>query len=159
MCRFLLSFAFFAATVLAAVMSATPARAQDPSLEPVSGSSALASGFTPDPFQTAVSAGGSTDARAAGGPACTGFVADAPSFRLFYAAGEGAPLILSLPGPAPGLILVNTPDGRWTCASSAAGARLRLERPASGQYDVWIGRSASGARDDTRLQISELAAP
>ncbi|MEO1039082.1 MAG: peptidase S1 [Pseudomonadota bacterium] len=142
-----------------ALATVQPALAQDASLSPVSGSAALASGFTPDPYEVEIQSGGALDARAAGGPSCTGFVSASPSFRLFYSAGEGAPLVLAITGPQAGLLLVNTPDGRWTCASSGSGARLRLEAPQTGQYDIWAGNGEAGAPGAASLQVSEHAAP
>ena len=146
-------------TALSLLAASVPAAAQDPALPPRGETLALSAGFQPDPHTVSAPAGGQVDARAAGGPACAGYVAEAASVRLFYAGGGGLPLVLSARQGADTLILVNRPDGRWTCAGAGVGARLRLERPASGQYDVWLGAREAGETGRVTLEISEAREP
>ena len=144
---------------LSILLAAAPAAAQDPASPPRGETLALSAGFEPDPHVISAPAGGDVDARAAGGPACAGYVAEAASVRLFYAGGGGLPLMLSAREGPDTLILVNRPDGRWTCAGAAVGARLRLERPSSGQYDIWLGARAPGEAGPVTLEISEAREP
>ncbi len=127
--------------------------AVSPSLAPSYGTVSLNGGFTPDPRVVRLTSGGEVDA-ATLQPGCTGFVSRAPDLRVTYRA-DNLPLSFTAVGANVSL-LINSPDGRWHCTPlSATGAAYRFARPASGQYDIWVGapRGAGGA---AQLQISEL---
>ncbi|MGV3577441.1 peptidase S1 [Brevundimonas sp.] len=126
------------AGVLAAV--AAPAFAQNAGLEPNFGSANLTVGFTPDPWSIDVVAGGDRDA-ARLGRGCVGKISDAPDFRLTYEAGS-LPLVFRTRSGDDTTLVVNGPDGRWSCDDDSFGdgdAEVRFNRPQSGVYDVWIG--------------------
>lgn len=134
------------------------ARAQDYSLAPSYGAANLVSGFDPDPYIVAVQAGGAINAVELGA-ACAGFIADAPDFRLGYAAGAGLPLILSVDSTTDTMLVVNAPDGHWYCdndgGETGGNPMVRFSAPQSGQYDVWVGVYASGPASPGDLHISE----
>ncbi len=146
------------AVVLGILAMGGPVRAQDYSLAPSSGAANLVSGFDSDPYVVAMQAGGAINASDLG-PSCAGFITDAPSFRLGYAAGGGLPLILSVAASADTMLVVNAPDGHWYCDNDGGEAggnpMLRFNAPQSGQYDIWVGGYASGDALPAELNISE----
>jgi hypothetical protein len=134
------------------------ALAQNVSANPISSTLNLRSGFTPDPRTVQVVAGGDRDASELG-PNCTGFISDSPDVRLNYTAGS-IPLTFKTETGADSALVINLPDGSWVCDDDSNGnldAKIRLPKPRSGQYDVWIatlskGQLSSGAK----LIITEL---
>lgn len=122
------------------VAVAAPAFAQNAGLEPNFGSTNLTVGFTPDPWSIDVVAGGDRDASRLGS-GCVGKISDAPDFRLTYEAGS-LPLVFRTRSGEDTTLVVNGPDGRWSCDDDSFGdgdAEVRFNRPQSGVYDVWIG--------------------
>lgn len=144
---------FIAAIALAA---ASPALAQDASLAPVFGQTALNAGFDDgDPFQRRFRGGGPNDASRLPG-SCTGNVGTAPDFRVTYTAGS-SPLIFRSVSLADTTLVINGPDGRWYCDDDGFGdldAQYRFDRPQSGVYDVWIG-VVNGREVDATFVVSE----
>jgi hypothetical protein len=142
-----------------AVAVSAPALAQDASLEPVFGSVTLKAGFTPDPRNVDIVAGGTEDASHLG-DACVGMVGDAPDYRLTYTAG-GLPLNIWVYSDVDTTLVVNDPNGAWMCNDDGAGdggnvnPGLRWANPPSGVYDIWIGRYGSGDGAQARLVFTE----
>lgn len=104
------------------------------------GTITLASGFQPDPYLQHILAGGRIAASSVG-EGCTGYVAEAPDFRVIYQ-GSGAPLGFSVTSEADTSLLINAPDGRWYCDDNGAGGldpSLVWGTPPTGQYDIYIG--------------------
>jgi hypothetical protein len=133
----------------------------DFSLEPAYGSIDLVSGFTPDPHEVAISAGGSIDASVLGQPGCVGSIARAPDFRLNWTAGSGSlPLIFSVASESDTTLVVNDAEGNWVCDDDGGNAGLNpsitFASPASGQYDVWVGTFVSGELQPSTLNVSEV---
>lgn len=122
------------------------------------GSVSLRSGFQPDPYRVNITSGGGyrADSVESG---CAGWVASAPDFELTYSAGS-LPLILSVASNSDTTILINDPNGIWFCDDDGGNAGLnpsvRLDRPASGVYDIWIGSYRQGENATASLSISEL---
>ena len=139
----------------AVTVLAVAAHAQNYSLSPTYGAISLNSGFTPDPYVVNVQAGGSI---AASGIGCSGYIANAPDFRLNYSAGS-LPLIISVNASADTTLVINTPNGGWSCnddGGNGVNPSIRFNNPQSGQYDIWVGTYSSGATQPSQLHISEL---
>ncbi len=138
---------------------AAPTFAQNPSASPAFGNTTLNSGFTPDPYNVQLTAGGSIDASQSVGSNCRGFVADAPDFDLYYNAGSSYPLIISVSSGADTTLVIKGPDGRWYCdddGGSGTNPSVRFNNPQSGLYDIWVGTYGSSTASAT-LGISEVS--
>lgn len=148
----------FLFAVSAVGLLALPAQAQDFELEPTYGTASLAAGFPEDPAVVPLQSGGSIDAAGLGG-ACTGFIADAPDYRLNYTAGS-FPLIFVAIADVDTTLVINGPDGSWYCDDDSDGQldpRVTFANPDSGQYDIWVGTYAAAELHDAALYITELA--
>ena len=127
------------------------ATAQNAGLSPNFGSVKLRAGFTPDPYTVDIYAGGSIDAYSDTDlpAACVGKVSDAPDFSLEYTAGS-LPLAFRAVSKSDTTLIVNGPDGRWSCDDDSFGdsdPQVVFRRPQSGKYDVWVGVfNGSGAQ-------------
>ena len=151
--------AFGVALFVAVLAGGAPVLAQDAALDPVFGSVSLKAGFQPDPHTVNdIIAGGGNDASDLGGD-CVGMIGDAPDFRLNYTAG-GLPLNVWVYANADTTLVVNGPDGRWSCNDDGAGGDgvnpgLRWAQPQSGVYDIWIGEFGGGDGVPARLVFTE----
>jgi hypothetical protein len=140
--------------------------AQSIALAPTYGTITLTTGFTPDPHQLTLTAGGSIDASGAGlttddSSYCNGMIADAPDYRLHYTGGTTYPLIIRVTSTADTTLVVNTPSGTWRCNDDTNGLNPQVMWPAgtapSGQYDIWVGTWGTGsAVQPATLSITEL---
>jgi hypothetical protein len=130
--------------------------AQNFELDPNYGTVELTAGFTPDPFVASVDSGGPTNAASVG---CTGFVTDAPDYRLNYTAGS-FPLAIGATSSSDTTIVVNTPDGEWVCNDDYGPQGLDplvvFSNPMSGQYDIWVGSFTEGDVQPAQLIITEV---
>lgn len=121
----------------------------------------LTSGFEPDPYNVTVNGGGPIDASTVDS-ACTGFIAQRPSFTLRYRSGA-LPLFIGSVSDADTTIVVRAPNGTWHCDDDSGGNLNPLvswESPASGRYQIWVGRF--GAQNEITagtIHISELGGP
>jgi len=125
------------------------------------GQVSLRAGFTPDPHNSTVSAGGNYDASQIG-ETCRGYVDTRASFTLRYRAGE-LPLYIGAISDADTTIAVRAPDGSWHCDDDSAGNLnpvVSFETPRNGRYQIWVGRF--GVQDEQAsaiVHISEVAGP
>ncbi|MFJ6025749.1 peptidase S1 [Brevundimonas sp. NPDC092305] len=147
------------AITLAAVSTPELAAAQNASLNAISGSIRLRSGFTPDPYRASVTAGGGIDAyRDTDLPAaCVGKISDAPDFEVTYSDAGSLPLVFRTISSSDTTLIINGPDGQWRCDDDSYGdgdAEVRFNNPRNGTYDVWIG-SFNGGLASTTLLITE----
>jgi len=128
----------------------------DWALTPTFGEVDLAAGFTPDPFTVEVTAGGNLAASGAAA-GCFGNVTAAPSFRLYYDAGD-LPLYIWVDANADTTLLISDPDGNWICDDDGGAVflspALGWDDPAPGQYDIWVG-TYTGDRSPAVISISE----
>ena len=127
----------------------------DASLDANYGSINLRAGFSPDPYTVSTTSGGAVDASSVGN-GCRGMVARAPDLQLTYEAGR-FPLTISTYSNSDTTLVINDPNGRWTCDDDGGddlNARVRWSNPPSGVYDIWIG-AYSGGNAPTTLEISE----
>ncbi len=156
--------ALFRTVAVAAVFSlvAAPAYAQrvSPSANGTFGRVTLDAGFTPDPHETTVNAGGPVSASSVGAD-CIGRIARRPSVSLRYNAGDW-PLIISATSEADTTLVVRAPDRTYHCnddGPSGLNPVVRFDTPARGRYQIWVGTfSDDGATPAARLYISEIAA-
>ncbi len=135
--------------------------AQNYGLRPTYGAINLRSGFQPDPFRRELQSGGPINAAERSGGDCQGFIADAPDYRVNFTAGSGnLPLVFSVNARADTTLVINGPDGRWYCDDDGGNDGLNpsyvFRRPASGQYDVWVGTYGGATLQPATLSISEL---
>ena len=116
----------------------------------------LDSGFDEDPYRVEVTSGGSVDASTIAS-GCTGMVARSPDFQLTYDAGN-LPLTFGVNGQVDTTLVINGPDGRWTCDDDSGGntdPEITYSRPQSGTYDVWVG-AFGGDSGQAELFVTEL---
>ncbi len=133
---------------------AGPGQSQDPKLAPTFGSKTLQSGFTPDPFSKDVTAGGKKQVTVGG---VKMWIANAPDFSVNYKAGD-LPLTFYVRSTADTTLLINLPDGTWIADDDSDGnlnPALKVARPRSGRYDIWVGTINQGNPQAT-LHITEL---
>jgi hypothetical protein len=136
-------------TILAAIglvlalAVATPAAAQlDGSMDPNYGSVTLSPNWRPNPHQVTLVAGGDQQAgNIVSG--CTGWVTGQPDFRLtFNAQGDVRGFDISVAAAADTTLIVQGPDGQWTCNDDSDGGvnpRVSIANPQSGNYAIWVG--------------------
>ncbi len=119
----------------------------------------LNSGFTPDPHQVTVIAGGPINASTSrAGASCVGHITQRPSFSLRYTAGS-LPLFISTSSENDTTLVIRAPDGTWLCDDDSGGganAQVRIDTPATGRYQIWVGRYAEGDAQPAFLNISEV---
>lgn len=142
----------------AAASLTTAASAQDFSRNPSFGTLNLSAGFPNDPRVVNVTAGGQRNANGLG-EGCVGSIANAPDVRVNYQAGD-APLIFSVASSQDTTLVINGPDGRWTCNDDVNGGvnpQVVYGSPQSGQYDIYIGHYGTGRGIPAQLSISEVA--
>jgi hypothetical protein len=127
---------------------------QDPKLKPTFGSVSLKAGFANDPYVVKVVAGGDIKTNLGG---VNAYVAKEPDFRLNYTAGNFA-LTIYAESKADTTLLINLPDGKWIADDDSGGnlnPLLKFEKPASGQYDIWVGTFGKDTAPAV-LKITEL---
>lgn len=135
-----------------ATLVAGPVAAQNAGLTANYGEISLRSGFTPDPYRVQVTAGGSVNGGALPG-SCTGMISEATDFEVSYSAGS-LPLVFRTLSSSDTTLIINGPDGSWSCDDDSYGdgdAEVRFNRPQSGTYDVWIGTFGGGTSSATLL--------
>ncbi len=128
--------------------------------DPYFGSATLSAGFTPDPHTLHLVSGGETDVSYIGGQ-CAGHAAIAPDFRLYWSGrSDNLRFFFVADNGGDTTLLINRPDGSWTCNDDAAGGSLDpmvvLDDPAPGQYDIWVGSYHAGSFVGGSLYITEL---
>jgi hypothetical protein len=122
------------------------------------GSVQLQSGFTPDPRNVELRAGGSYDASNLGS-SCRGMIAPRPDYTVRYTAGS-FPLRFSATSSTDTTIVVRLPDGSYLCDDDGGGSLnplVHIREPRNGRYQIWVGTFGNGAGNpDATLHISEL---
>lgn len=149
---------------LLALLSASTVAAQsktqggvDASERATYGEIVLNSGFNDDPYTVSLTSGGSIDAGDVS-DGCVGMVSRAPDFQLTYDAGS-LPLSFGTISDSDTTLLINGPDGRWSCDDDSGGdgdALITYSNPGSGVYDIWVG-AYGGNSDSAQLFITELS--
>jgi hypothetical protein len=130
--------------------------AQDVSAPAAFGTITLSAGFTPDPHEISLAAGGSIAVQEG---SCTyGNVANAPDVDLHWQAKGGSTLYIFVVAPEDTTLLVNTPNGSWKCDDDGFGDGdpiLVIPKAAAGLYDIWVGTYGEDVVT-ARLFISEV---
>ena len=120
----------------------------------------LSSGFTPDPHEIRIDAGGSLDIMGARlGDECVGWIdGTRADVTLHYIAGR-FPLYISAASYADTTLVLRDPDGRWLCNDDLEGLNpgIVIQRPTSGEYRIWVGTLDRGPPQQALLRISEVA--
>lgn len=141
----------FALGLLAALILAGTASAQ------TFGSVTLRAGFTPDPYRTNITSGGTIRASNLF-TNCTGWVADSVDFGVYYTAGSFN-LTISATSNADTTLIVRAPNGQFYCDDDSGpglNPTITIARPQSGAYSVWVGSYRQGEYAQATLAISEL---
>lgn len=120
----------------------------------------LEANFTPDPHVVTIQPGGHIEASSVSN-GCVGQISASPDYRLRYTAGS-YPLTISAVSEVDTTLVVNGPDGRWTCDDDSGGdfdPKVTFGSPRSGVYDIWVGTYQNGGgRVQAHLAISEVGA-
>jgi hypothetical protein len=147
-------------TATATATSPGPVPTLNFSLPPVFGSTALTSGFVPDPFTVGITAGGPVNANYLGS-GCFGYTTSAPSFSVNYTSGAFPLLRFYFIGSADTTMIINSPSGTYRCIDDSYGTlnpTLDFNSPGSGRYDVWIATFNPGASIAGTLYVTENSA-
>jgi hypothetical protein len=121
------------------------------------GSVNLRAGFTPDPYRTSVTSGGTIRASNLF-TNCTGWVADNVDFAVHYTAGSFN-LTISNTSNADTTLIVQAPNGNWYCDDDSGpglNPTITIGNPGSGTYSVWVGSYRQGEYAQSTLSVSEL---
>ena len=120
---------------------------------------ALNAGFMPDPHEIRVDAGGDLNAEEARlGQGCVGWIdASRADVTLTYTPGQ-YPLVITAVSQADTTLVVRDPSGNWQCNDDMDGLNpgIVLQRPAAGEYRIWIGTLDQGQPQQATLRISEV---
>ena len=106
----------------------------------------LKAGFVLDPFLVSVNGGGEVDASTLD-EACVGFINDAPVMKVNWEGTADFIDIFFYSDTDPTLV-VQLPDGSYVCADDAnenlLDPELTVEKPAAGEYKIWVGSFDEG---------------
>ncbi len=119
----------------------------------------LNSGFSPDPYVVAVTAGGTVDVSQTW-PECRGYVQDPSNFLLTFTASS-LPLMISATSSVDTTLIVEAPDGQIYCDDDSGNIplspALNFTPSQTGNYNIWVGTySSSATGTPAQLFISEL---
>lgn len=127
------------------------------SLPAVYGSTALTSGFVPDPYSVGITAGGPANVSYLGG-GCSGYATSAPSFSVNYTSGAFPTLRFYFLAAADTTMIINSPGGSYFCVDDSFGTlnpTIDFNSPSSGRYDVWVGTFSPGGAVGGTLYVTE----
>ncbi len=149
--------AFLAAIIVLLGPHTRACLAQNLQLNPAYGTVTLRGGMNAKDTVVRVDAGGRIQTNRGG---IAAWVANPPDVRLNFTAGN-AKLILRVESDADTTLLVNLPDGSWIAnddgPNTGLNPYLRFDKPASGQYDIWVGTYNQGGFPPALLYISEIS--
>jgi serine protease Do len=137
----------------------------DPQASPLSGSTSLVTGFTPDPFTAHIYGGGSQDGlglNLQNATACAGFYAMEPSYALDWVGGTSFTLRMFAVEDSgmDATMIVRDPDGNYYCNDDASdgGIDPMIDLPVSltGRYVIWLGSYAQNTSVSATFYITEL---
>lgn len=146
-----------AAATLAQQKGAAPTATPDWRAQPRYATLNLVAGFEPDPREVPVEAGGDREATGVG-PDCTGWIDfSKPDVDLNYTAGQ-YPLYISVVANTDTTLVINDSQGNWICNDDMDGVNpgVIIQRPQSGNYNIWVGTFERGAPQRATLRISEV---
>lgn len=131
------------------------------------GEVSLRAGFTPDPYEVALTAGGNDFVEIDGCTSVGAINRSRPDFILNWSGDTSELKIYAVSRSAnTGVtLLVNDPMTNWNCATRGMEVRsdvgdnpmLTFRSPTAGIYTIWVGRAGNtGGRADATLGITEL---
>jgi ABC-type amino acid transport substrate-binding protein len=143
-----------AALALGLCAAASAVAAQNVAMPPTFGTLTLSTGGLGTPGVVDLIAGGGIYFELG---ACSGYVADAPDFRVLYSATAPAPLSFAAESGADTVLLINAPDGSWHCNDDFYGLdpAIGFDMPLSGQYDIWVGTYDGASAPPAALIVAE----
>ena len=131
----------------------------DVGADPTFGTTDLAIGFLPDPFQTAIVGGGSVDVYSANlGPDCTGYAASPPDYRINYSgSASNLRIFFVAESGSDTILIVNDAAANWLCNDDYGGLDplVDISNPATGQIDIWVGSYSSDGFPSGTLYVTE----
>lgn len=136
----------------------------DPSAPPTFGLLTLAPGFSPDPTELPMVAGGDVDVFSMNlGDQCRGFVASPPDVSVDYTSA-GRFLRIFFQSEDDTTMIVRLPDGSFVCNDDFTGVLdplVDINAPAAGTYDIWVGTfsDSSGASGTLFFSSGNTADP
>jgi hypothetical protein len=128
------------------VASDTPSQQLDYTLPPTYGEVNLGAGFTPDPYQVSVNAGGNVNVSYLGS-SCSGFTGEAPDVRLNFSGGGASLIRLYYIAGQDSTLVINDPYGNFYCVDDSFGTvnpTIDFNNPAGGTYDIWVASYSAG---------------
>jgi hypothetical protein len=136
-----------------------------PDTTAVNGEVSLVTGFTPDPYTTTITGGGTTDVSKltlGSASGCVGFATKAPTFSLNWTGPSSQLRIFSIAMTgADTTMVVRDPAGNWYCNDDSGDISLDpmidIFNAGTGQYDIWLGSHTSGGGDSATLYVTELS--
>ncbi|MBL8603600.1 MAG: hypothetical protein JNK72_16870 [Myxococcales bacterium] len=141
------------------------------------GGGRLTTGFTPDPWQFPLTAGGgrnpidvaSLNIRddVSGAPCTRANVTRRPDFHFNFTAGTTFPTLrfyVVTENGADATLLINEPNGHWRCNDdhhvegwgNALMPALDFHNPPAGRYDIWVGTFDASRNNRAALYVTEL---
>lgn len=143
---------------LTLTLGASIAAAQDnidATADPAFGGITLNSGFTPDPFIRTLTSGGGVSASSVD-PACSGYIATAPDYRMIVEDRMSHLRILFL-ADGDTTLVVQGPNGVFNCNDDGfiLNPVVDLVNPTAGDYNIWVGSYSSDQFIPGYLMISE----
>ncbi len=146
----------FGLVAIFAIVVVGRAEPQDPNLKPGYGVVILKAGFTPDPIEKKLEAGGPVETEKGNLKA---YVAQEPDVIVNYSAG-GFPLTFFAKSKADTTLHILAPDGKWYANDDGPNTGLdpliKFARPSSGKYFIWVGTLEKGDTPPATLYITEL---
>lgn len=128
-------------SVSGAVGPAAPGTMPNATLTPGYGTVDLTAGFTPDPYQVNLYAGGIIASDGAIAECYAGWIAEGPDFRLNFTATTNPQLTISATSDSDTTLVIQDPRGNWVCNddTNALDPAIVFSSPVSGQYNIWVG--------------------
>lgn len=125
----------------------------------VGGTVSLSAGFTPDPFTTSVTSGGSVDVNALNlGQDCRGFVQQQPSLILNWS-GTANNLRIFFNSAGDSTLVIVGPNNQVYCNDDFPGSLdplVDISNPAPGTYSIFVGSFSSSGADAGTLYVTEF---
>jgi hypothetical protein len=143
------------------------------------GGSELTSGFSPDPWEFPLTAGGGSDFidvatlglidDFSSEPCGRAYVTRKPDFHFTFEAGqyELVRFYVITENGADATLLINDPQGRWRCNDDHPEIEgwgnermpsIDFNSPVTGRYDIWVGTYDQSAHNPANLYVTEVDA-
>lgn len=132
----------------------------DPDAYPLFGSTALDSGFVPDPFTYYLTAGGEQDAYSAVSSAsCTGYATLEPTYQIEWSGNSDRLRFFFVADDGDTTLIIQDPNGSWSCNDDSGYGGLdplvQYDDPPAGRYSIWVGSYSYGDEIFGSLYVTE----